>query len=371
MARRALRFALLTWLLGACWIHVPGDRHRPRTPKVVRQSRPTGAISDQCYLVKESPALSKSELHERLALRKPLPERLALVPSHQGAPQDARLLNFNAAGQTVEVSLFDCGTVQMLEKHSSLWRVLLSDCDAVLPGTLVQIYDTTPRVEAPESADVAGGVKTTVLQESESARAAVTWNGMNGFSPSNCPREADGVHVAWRLWNCAQGACSLLHEEEDDKALVCEFGSLKKGILTMVVGETRRFWIPWDAPDRRFGRPVPERALPAGDLVVDLTVLGIEREAVFDYKLSEETLKLVNARERSLPVLASRAVGVGIQVFAWAMVYLHYLPPQEGSQVCQPDAQFHPLKCPCSRDSEGDTGFKKPCDLLDWSQKHV
>jgi len=29
--------------------------------------------------------------------------------------------------------------------------------------------------------------------------------------------------------------------------------------------------------DRRFGRPPPERALPFGDVVVDLTLLGIER----------------------------------------------------------------------------------------------
>lgn len=43
----------------------------------------------------ESPALSKSELHERLALRKPLPERLALVPSHQGR---STLVSTRAAG---------------------------------------------------------------------------------------------------------------------------------------------------------------------------------------------------------------------------------------------------------------------------------
>ena len=69
-------------------------------------------------------------------------------------------------------------------------------------------------------------------------------------------------------------------EGEDAKALVCEFGALRRGLSSMVPGESRRFWIPDEVKDRRFGRPLPETGLPLGDLVVDLTLLGIQRRLV-------------------------------------------------------------------------------------------
>ena len=38
-------------------------------------------------------------------------------------------------------------------------------------------------------------------------------------------------------------------EGEDDRALVCEFGALKRGLATMIPGESRRFWISSDVKD--------------------------------------------------------------------------------------------------------------------------
>ncbi|CAJ1411195.1 unnamed protein product [Effrenium voratum] len=325
-----------------------GSPSRTQASKVARNIHANqNSISEQCYLVKENSALTKTDLRRRVALRKPLPERLALTfPTiEEGQPQDARLMNFNIAGQTVDVSLYGCdGTVKMLEKHSSLWRVLFSDCDLVVPGTLIQMYDTTPNIQAPDSAEVTGEVKTSVLQSSEEVGDGdLAWNGMDGFSPANCPREFDGVHVTYRVWSCqgASGACNLLQEAEDPDALVCEFGSLKKGIMQMVPGETRRFWIPQDAQDRRFGRPPPDRSLPMGDLVVDLTLLDIKSEAVFTYKLSDESIKLGEIREKSPAVVAQRALGVGIQLWTWAMVYSSY---QEAPQAGLPESAGLP-KC--------------------------
>ena len=39
-------------------------------------------------------------------------------------------------------------------------------------------------------------------------------------------------------------------EGEDDGALVCEFGALKRGLTTMIPGESRRFWISSDIKAR-------------------------------------------------------------------------------------------------------------------------
>lgn len=39
-------------------------------------------------------------------------------------------------------------------------------------------------------------------------------------------------------------------EGEDDGALVCEFGPLKRGLTTMIPGESRRFWISSDIKAR-------------------------------------------------------------------------------------------------------------------------
>jgi len=283
-------------------------------------------VSEKSYLVTESSAMTKTDLRRRLALRKPLPERLALMfplDVEGGQPQDARLKQFDMSGQFVEVSLNGKGTLKLVEKHASLWRVQSSDSD-VAPGTLVQMYDATPDAKAPDSAQTSGAVKSSILHKSSATGGGMAWNGMAGFSLEGCPRDFDGVHVAFTVWNCHGGSCSMLQEGEDAKALVCEFGALKRGLSDMIPGESRRFWIPGDVKDRRFGRPPPESSLPFGDLVVDLTLLGIEREAVFDYKLSEEAIKLGEERERNPVVVAQRALGIGIQLWTWSLVYSYY-----------------------------------------------
>eukprot|EP00435_Cladocopium_sp_Y103_P049615 s3144_g15.t1 len=277
----------------------------PRS-KVSRQIQANDASEfamDPNYLVKESSAMTKTAFRRRMALRKPLPERLALffpaIEGREGQSQDARLMNFNMAGQSVEVALpmegnQGSGILKLVEKHASLWRVQSSEVPQVPPGTLVQLYDATPNIQAPQSAETLGAVKSSLLQRSPAAAGGMAWNGMAGFSPSSCPRDFDGVHVAYTVWDCrgASGTCNMLQEGEDEGALVCEFGAMKRGLSTMIPGESRRFWISSEVKDRRFGRPPPERALPSGDVVVDLTLLGIEREAVFEYKLSDEAIKL-------------------------------------------------------------------------------
>lgn len=48
--------------------------------------------------------------------------------------------------------------------------------------------------------------------------------------------------------------------------------------LRNVFFETDHLWaLGCLLKDRRFGRPPPEQSLPFGDVVVDLTLLGIER----------------------------------------------------------------------------------------------
>eukprot|EP00440_Ansanella_granifera_P057597 gb/GFBE01062444.1/.p1 GENE.gb/GFBE01062444.1/~~gb/GFBE01062444.1/.p1 ORF type:complete len:176 (+),score=40.41 gb/GFBE01062444.1/:1-528(+) len=148
---------------------------------------------------------------------------------------------------------------------------------------------------------------------------------MMGFSPSACPREMDGVHIHYTVWRCqgAVGSCSTLEEEDDPMALVCEFGpdGIKEGLKNMVPGESRRFWISKEAKDRRFGRPAPERFLPHGDLVVDITLQSIDREAVFDYQLSDEALELCQERERRPVEILKRGLGVAIQILPWVYIY--------------------------------------------------
>lgn len=321
------------------WMGTDGHTGPPRS-KVSRQIHANDNYLSDSYLVKESKAVTKTILRRRLALRKPLPERLALIfpETEGGESQEGRLMNFNMAGQSVEISLPDgtdgttsAGSLKLVEKHASLWRVQTSDVHHVPPGTLVQLYDATPNMQAPDSAELLGAVKSSLLQRSPAAAGGMAWNGMAGFSPESCPRDFDGVHVAYTVWECsgASGICNMLQEGEDDGALVCEFGPLKRGLTTMIPGESRRFWISSDIKDRRFGRPPPEQSLPFGDVVVDLTLLGIERDAVFDYKLSDEAIKLGEMRERTPAVVAQRAFGVGIQLWTWALVYSYYQNPQD------------------------------------------
>eukprot|EP00438_Fugacium_kawagutii_P014113 Skav218666 [mRNA] locus=scaffold5113:17317:24463:+ [translate_table: standard] len=188
----------------------------------------------------------------------------------EGHMQDARLLNFDVGGQSVEVSLpkddgSSAGTLTLQEKHASLWRIwvrhIQSRCvqSSELPdlaplGALVQLYDATPKQLAPPSAETLGAVKSSLLQSS-----GMRWNGVTGFSPESCPRDFDGVHVAYTA--------------------------------------------PW------------------------------RRDAVFDYKLSDEAIKLGEMRERQPAVVAQRALGVGIQLWTWALVYSYYQGPEDGARV--------------------------------------
>lgn len=321
-----------------------GQGQKSPRSKVSRQIQANDASDfhamDPNYLVKEFSAMTKTAFRRRMALRKPLPERLALffpaIEGREGQSQDARLMNFNMAGQSVEVALpmegsNGSGILKLIEKHASLWRVHSSEVPQVPPGTLVQLYDATPNMQAPQSAETLGAVKSSLLQRSSATAGGMAWNGMAGFSPSSCPRDFDGVHVAYTVWDCrgASGTCNMLSEGEDEGALVCEFGAMKRGLSTMIPGESRRFWISSEVKDRRFGRPPPERSLPFGDVVVDLTLLGIEREAVFEYKLSDEAIKLGEMRDKTPAVVAQRALGVGIQLWTWALVYSYYQQPQD------------------------------------------
>ena len=44
-----------------------------------------------------------------------------------------------------------------------------SDVHHVPPGTLVQLYDATPNMESPDSAELLGAVKSSLLQQSPTA----------------------------------------------------------------------------------------------------------------------------------------------------------------------------------------------------------
>ena len=104
---------------------------RSKDSKVSRQIHANENYLSDSYLVKESKAVTKTILRRRLALRKPLPERLALIfpETEGGESQEGRLMNFNMAGQSVEISLPDgtdgttsAGSLKLVEKHASLWR---------------------------------------------------------------------------------------------------------------------------------------------------------------------------------------------------------------------------------------------------------
>ena len=46
---------------------------------------------------------------------------------------------------------------------------------------------------------------------------------------------------------------SLTKEGEDEGALVCEFGAMKRGLSTMIPGESRRFWISSEVKEPKIG----------------------------------------------------------------------------------------------------------------------
>ncbi|CAK0792276.1 unnamed protein product [Prorocentrum cordatum] len=117
----------------------------------------------------------------------------------------------------------------------------------------------------------------------------------------------------------------------------------------MLPGETRRFWISADTADRRFGRPLPERVLPMGPLVVDMTLRSIEREAVFSYIMTPESRKLIEERENRPETILLRGVGVGVQFLPWAYYYLQ--SAEQADSFVGPGAGSLPrsaIKMPCS-----------------------
>ena len=179
MTRRALSWVVTCWVLvfhcGRNWLQ-PGNAEGkvfPQRPdsKVPRNMHANGNyISEESYLIKEAKAVTKTLLRRRLALRKPLPERLTLIfPPLEGHEEeearDGRLRDFNVGGQTIEVALKGSGTLRLVEKHASIWRVVETDTKIPL-GALVQIYDATPMARAPASAELAGAVKSSLLQKS-------------------------------------------------------------------------------------------------------------------------------------------------------------------------------------------------------------
>jgi hypothetical protein len=260
--------------------------------------------------------LSGAGLRERKGLRLPLPERVALQSEGVSASEvleasfqklgeggvSLRALGAAAGGlvelQEVESS---CGDEQAVgQGPGPTWQVSRSSLPSLPEGTLVTLYDTTPRSDAPTGAQGAEGMKSLRLQSSDADPGAVAYNGVGGVSLEGYPREYDGVNVSFTIWTCggATGSCSVLEDAEDPGALVCEFGPpvIREGLTSMLPGETRRFWISADVADRRFGRPLPERILPMGSLVVDMTLRSIDREAVFSYVMTPESRNFCRGR---------------------------------------------------------------------------
>jgi hypothetical protein len=169
----------------------------------------------------------------------------------------------------------------------------------------------------------ADGMKNLRLQSSEADPGNIAYNGVGGVQLEGYPREVDGINCTFTVWSCtdASGSCNVVEDGEDSDALVCEFGpnGIKEGLKSMLPGETRRVWIPAEINDRRFGRPPPDRYLPAGSLVVDMTLRSITREAVFTYNMSQEAAEFSTEREMQPGRLLLRAIGVGVQFLplAW------------------------------------------------------
>lgn len=129
----ACALALTSFKQCFSWMGTDGHTGPPRSKdsKVSRQIHANENYLSDSYLVKESKAVTKTILRRRLALRKPLPERLALIfpETEGGESQEGRLMNFNMSGQSVEISLPDgtdgttsAGSLKLVEKHASLWR---------------------------------------------------------------------------------------------------------------------------------------------------------------------------------------------------------------------------------------------------------
>lgn len=281
--------------------------------------------------VASGPPLSSSGLQNRLGLRLPLPQRVALqFEGSANSPQILEASLRNAKGNCVMIEILGVSIDSFVELQevdakgdNTTWRVCSSALRSLPEGTCVTLYDTTPCSEAPPTATGADNMRNLCLQSSEADAGNMAYNGVGGVQLDGYPRELDGINYTFTVWSCmgASGSCTVVEDGEDSEALVCEFGPpvLKEGLKSMLPGETRRFWVPAEQEDRRFGRPPPDRYLPGGCVVVDVTLHSITREAVFTYNMSKEAFEFSMEKERLPGRILLRAIGVCVQFlpFAW------------------------------------------------------
>jgi len=309
---------------GAAWVRGQGCNLRP-TAASRRLSQCRGC-SDA--LAVAGKLLSKSDLQERSALRRSLPQ--VLLASDDGDLWEARLLGRREDG-IIRAELIGASAacaLDLREYEPESWRVESSTASFLGQGRVLKMYDATPSFDAPVDAKLeTDGVKSLTLRSSILDAGSVEYDGAGGFSPGACPREMDTVNITFEVWRCRSPAdCVLIEVGDDPAALICETGpeGFKQGLRRMVPEEIKRFWIPTAAVDRRFGQPLPDgRVLPPGDVIVDVTLHSIERDAVFDYQLTDAAIKLSQQRERSPERILQRALGVGIQFLPWAWFYHH------------------------------------------------
>eukprot|EP00441_Pelagodinium_beii_P028148 CAMPEP_0197709548 /NCGR_PEP_ID=MMETSP1338-20131121/128512_1 /TAXON_ID=43686 ORGANISM="Pelagodinium beii, Strain RCC1491" /NCGR_SAMPLE_ID=MMETSP1338 /ASSEMBLY_ACC=CAM_ASM_000754 /LENGTH=310 /DNA_ID=CAMNT_0043293483 /DNA_START=149 /DNA_END=1081 /DNA_ORIENTATION=+ len=289
--------------------------------------------------------LSLSDLQQKKALRMSMPERVLLTWGHEERAWEAELSSVAFEEKEVCLQLLSRPmskeVLRLAEAPQAKWRIQSPSAGDFQHGMLVDIFDTTPS-SPPTGLELDEESQSTLLRASDRGGGSLTYNGMGGLAPAECPREMDSIDIAFTIWSC-KGAtsCKVQDEGEDDFALVCEFGpeGLKKGIKSMVPGERRRFWISADEADRRFGRPAPDRFLPAGEVVVDIELRSIQREGVFEFTSSPESLELARRRDESLPVLTKRAFGVGIQILP-LLWFLKQSGQDEGKEI---DANLYRL----------------------------
>mmetsp|Transcript_100181 Transcript_100181/g.198686 ORF Transcript_100181/g.198686 Transcript_100181/m.198686 type:complete len:392 (+) Transcript_100181:74-1249(+) len=281
--------------------------------------------------VASGPPLSSSGLQSRIGLRMPLPKRVALqLEGSASSPQILEASLCNVKGKCLMIEILGVSADALVELQeidakgdNITWCVCSSTLMTLPEGACVSLRDITPCSEAPSTATGADGMKNLKMQSSEADPGSVVYNGVGGLQLEGYPRDVDGISCTFTVWCCtgASGSCTVVEDGEDSDALVCEFGPdcIKEGLKGMLPGETRRFWIPAEIEDRRFGRPPPDRYLPGGCVVVDVTLHSITREAVFTYNMSKEAFEFSMEKERLPGRILLRAIGVCVQFlpFAW------------------------------------------------------
>lgn len=222
------------------------------------------------------------------------------------------------------------GSAQIKEtSQAGEWHIHGVSTQLFREGEVVLVHDATPTIETPEMAhDEEDGVKSLNLHTQSATSGSLAWQPLGGFADAECPRALDGVDVSFVVWACRgpAGKCQLVQKGEDPTALICEYGprGIRESLQRMVPGDSRRFWIPKEIEDRRFGHPPPDRFLPVGDIVVDLTLRSIDREAVFEYKLNEDQIRIQDASQRHPIMLAKRALGVLLSFVPNSMLISQY-----------------------------------------------